>query len=203
MYPALNRRRFLARVVAVPLALGATGLSVVAKADPKAEAYVKSLTSQVLNLANSGKKGNPLKRDFGRLLDRYVNIRQIANFALGTYQKQLPAGDRQMFYDLVSNYAASLFVFYVDDFRGSDIEMNDVAKQGAFTIVSSTIVGKGVREKVRWRLSGSGGNLAVADVNIKGIWMTISMKKRFNDVLKKSKGDFKSLYAELREAETW
>jgi phospholipid transport system substrate-binding protein len=203
MCAVLNRRRFLVGAVTAPLALAAASSEGEAKADPKAEAYVKGLTGQVLNLANSGKKGNALKRDFGRLLDRYVNIRQIANFALGTYQKQLPSGDRQMFYDLVQNYAASLFVYYVDDFRGSEIEVNDVAKQGSFTIVSSTILGNGVREKVRWRLSGGGGGLAVADVNIKGIWMTISMKKRFSDVLKRSKGDFKPLYAELREAETW
>ena len=33
--------------------------------------------------------------------------------------------------------------------------------------------------------------------------MTISMKDRFTKVLKKSKGDFEPLFAELREAETW
>ena len=42
-----------------------------------------------------------------------------------------------------------------------------------------------------------------SDVNIKGVWLTISMKDRFNKVLNKSKGDFDPLFDELREAETW
>jgi ABC-type transporter MlaC component len=43
----------------------------------------------------------------------------------------------------------------------------------------------------------------VADLNIKGVWLTIAMKKLFGDTLNASKGDFGPLYAKLREAETW
>jgi phospholipid transport system substrate-binding protein len=204
MIKNLNRRRFISGALIVPfLAFFGSGESK-ANVDPKVESYVKSLTGQVLSLANSGRSGKALRRDFSNLLGRYVSMRKIANFALGTYQKKLPAGDREMFYGLVSNYAAALFVYYVDDFRGSEIEVNDMSKQGAFTVVQSAIVQKsGGREQVKWRLSGSPGNYAVADVNIKGVWMTISMKKRFSDVLNRSKGDFGKLYEELREAETW
>jgi hypothetical protein len=35
------------------------------------------------------------------------------------------------------------------------------------------------------------------------VWLTIATKKRFSDVLNRSKGDFGALFAELREAETW
>ena len=70
-------------------------------------------------------------------------------------------------------------------------------------MIQSAITGKGGREQVRWRLVPSGGGYRVSDVNIKGVWLTISMKDRFNKVLKNSKGDFGPLFAELREAETW
>jgi phospholipid transport system substrate-binding protein len=178
--------------------------SAFAKTDPKAEAYVNSITNEVISLANSGSKGRRLKAQFSSLLSRYVNVKKIANYALGTYQKQLPVGDRDMFYDLVSNYAASLFVYYVNDFKGNGLEVNGAQQQGSFVTVDSSITlnGKGI-EKVRWRLSPADGGFRVADVNLKGVWMTISMRKRFNDVLNKSKGDFKPLYDELREAETW
>jgi ABC-type transporter MlaC component len=56
---------------------------------------------------------------------------------------------------------------------------------------------------VRWRLTPSGSSYRVSDVNIKGVWLTISMKDRFSKVLKTSKGDFEPLFAELRKAETW
>jgi phospholipid transport system substrate-binding protein len=195
---SLNRRMLLAGVIS-----SAVSSVAMASVDPKAATYVKSLTDQVVRLANSNVRGRALKSKFSQLLSRYVSIRQIANFALGTYQKKLPAQDRDMFYGLVSNYAASLFAYYADDFKGNEVEITDTSKQGNFTTVSSAIKQGAGGERVRWRLSSSGGGYSVADVNIKGVWLTISMKKRFNDVLNRSKGDFRALYAELREAETW
>jgi phospholipid transport system substrate-binding protein len=56
---------------------------------------------------------------------------------------------------------------------------------------------------VKWRLTPSGGGYRVSDINIKGVWLTLATKKRFNDVLGRSKGDFSALFAELKEADTW
>lgn len=168
------------------------------------EDYVKGIAREVMALANGGQKGDGLKARFAALLNRYVNLRQIANYALGPHLKKLPANRSGEFYKLVNNYAASLFVFYVDDFRGSELEIVSTSKQGKFTVIQSAIKQKGGgREQVRWRLTGGGNSFRVADVNIKGVWMTISMKDRFNKVLTKSKGDFQPLFDELREAETW
>jgi phospholipid transport system substrate-binding protein len=194
----INRRLVLLGALAAVMPTAAA-----ANVDPKAASYVKSLTDQVIKLANGGVRGKALRSRFSSLLSRYVSMRQIANYALGPYQKKLPSKDREMFYDLVSNYAAALFVYYVDDFKGNEVEVTATAKQGNFTTVSSAIKKGAGGEKMRWRLSSSGGGYNVADVNIKGVWLTISMKKRFNDVLNRSKGDFNALYQELREAEKW
>jgi phospholipid transport system substrate-binding protein len=199
MNSRLNRREFAFGALLMSFAGPA-----MAKADPAAEAYVQSITNEVIKLANSGLRGKPLRSKFARLMARYVNLRGVANFALGPYQKKLPAGEREMFYDLVSNYAAALFVYYVDDFKGTGLEIKETAKQGKFTTIQSAIKLKGGgAEQVRWRLQPNDGGFRVSDVNLKGVWMTISMKKRFTDVLNRSKGDFKPLYEELREAETW
>jgi ABC-type transporter MlaC component len=136
-------------------------------------------------------------------MNRYINLKGIADYALGPYAKKLPAGRRDEFYDLVSNYAAALFVYYVEDFRGTTLEIMSTSKQGKFTVIQSAITGSGGREQVRWRLTPSGSSYRVSDVNIKGVWLTISMKDRFSKVLKTSKGDFEPLFAELRKAETW
>ncbi len=155
-------------------------------------------------LANSGQKGNALRARFAELLNRHINLRNIATYALGTYAPKLPAGKKDEFYRLVNNYSAALFVYYVDDFRGTDLEIMSNAKQGKFiTILSAIKRRSGGREQVRWRLLPSDGSFRVSDVNLKGIWLTISMKDRFNKVLKQSRGDFEALFAELREAETW
>lgn len=174
-----------------------------AQADTAAENYVKKIAADVMTLANTGQKGKALRGRFAALMNRYINLKGIADYALGPYNKKLLAGDRAEFYQLVSNYAAALFVYYVEDFRGTELDIISTTKQGKFTIIHSAITGKGGREQVRWRLMPNGGSFLISDVNLKGIWLRISMKDRFGKVLKKSGGDFGPLFAELREAETW
>ena len=186
------------------LALAAMlGMAAPARANTGAEDYVTGIARDVMQLANTGEKGPALRARFASLMNRYINLKSIADYALGPYGKKLPAGDRAQFYDLVSNYAAALFVYYVEDFRGTELEIISTTKQGKFTVIQSAIKGSGGREQVRWRLSPTDGGFRVSDVNIKGVWLTISMKDRFSKVLKSSKGDFDPLFAELKSAETW
>ena len=173
-----------------------------AMAGSAAEDYVHKLGIEVLRLAQGGSRGDKaLQRRFAGLLARYISIPGIANFALGTARANLPAGDKAMFYDLVANYAAALFVWFVKDFQGSDLKITSSAQQGAFTMVGSQIVGS--NQPVNWRVGGSDGALRIVDINVQGVWLTIAMKDLFTKTLNASNGDFKPLYARLREAETW
>ena len=198
-----NDRPLSRRAVLCGVAVAVLGLAGQARANTPAEDYVTRIAEDVMNLANHGQKGPALRAKFADLMNRYINLKAIADYALGPYAKKLPSGQRAEFYDLVSNYAAALFVYYVEDFRGTTLEILSTTKQGKFTVIHSAITGSGGREQVRWRLTPSGGSYRVSDVNIKGVWLTISMKDRFSKVLKSSKGDFEPLFAELREAETW
>ena len=168
------------------------------------ESYVNGIAEEVMALANNGKKGNALRSRFASLMGRYINLKAVADYALGPYSRKLPASRRSEFYKLVGNYAAALFVYYLEDFRGTELEIKSSNKQGKFTVIQSAIKLKGGgQELVRWRLSSGGGGYRVNDVNLKGVWLTIAMKDRFSKVLRKSKGDFGPLFAELREADTW
>ena len=197
---ALGRRRFL-RLAAATGVLAAFGAPVEA-ATP--ESYVQAIATDVMELANTGQKGTAMRGRFANLMNRYINLKGIADYALGPYRSKLPAGQRGEFYNLVSNYAAALFVYYVEDFRGTELQILSSGKQGKFTVISSAIKLKGGgREQVKWRLAQAGGGYRINDVNLKGVWLTISMKDRFSKVLSKSKGDFAPLFAELREANSW
>lgn len=196
----LGRRQLGGLALALLLAEGNVGPAAAATA----ESYVQAIAADVMALANTGQKGTALRGRFASLMNRYINLRAIADYALGTYRSKLPGGRRAEFYKLVSNYAAGLFVFYVEDFRGSELEIKQTTQQGKFTVITSAIKLKsGGREQVRWRLAPAGGGFRINDVNLKGVWLTISMKDRFTKVLGKSKGDFDALFNELREAETW
>jgi ABC-type transporter MlaC component len=169
-----------------------------------AGAYVSKIAAEVMGLANGGGSGAALRPRFVVILNKYINIRGIASFALGQHQSKLAGADKEQFYSLFSNYVASLFVAHVADFRGSDLKITSTTSQGNFTTVTSAIVSKGLgREQVKWRLASTGGAYRISDVNVKGVWLSIATKKRFGDVLKRSGGDFGPLFAELKEADTW
>lgn len=195
----LNRRHLAGLVLAAML--GSGGPALAAKG---AEDYVDTIAREVMSLANNGQRGPALQGRFAALMNRYINLKAIADYALGPYARKIPPARRNEFYRLVNNYAAALFVYYVEDFRGTELEIKSTTKQGKFTVIQSAIKLKGGgSEQVRWRLVPAGGAFRVNDVNLKGVWLTISMKDRFSKVLRSSKGDFDPLFKELREAETW
>ncbi len=87
-----SRREFAALLLGTALAGGVNPVS--AAVDP-AEGYVGRIAKEVMSLANSGAKGPALRGRFASVLNRYVNLRTIANFALGPYQKKLPPGRQE------------------------------------------------------------------------------------------------------------
>ncbi len=193
----LSRRTFFITALSLPMIGGVPAL-----ASTPAEDYVHQLGIEVLHLAAGGHKGDrALQRKFAGLLNRYINIPSVANFALGPAKSSLPDGQKSQFYELVGNYAAALFVWYVADFQGTDLKVTGSSEQGKFITVDSAVAGKG--EQLRWRVTGSPGAFRVADLNVKGVWLSIAMKKMFEDTLNSSHGDFQPLFAKLREAETW
>ncbi len=179
-------------------------LAAPAHADAAAEDYVTKIGKDVLRLANAGSRGKPTRNKFAVLLSKYVNLRGITMASLGTYQKQLPPGDKDKLNDLVTTYAAALFAWYVDDFKGKDFVVDRTAQQGKYLLVYSKIVKSGgADEPIVWYLAPQGGGYRIVDLSVLGVRLSSAMRQRFNDELKKSKGDFEPLYAMLREAETW
>lgn len=166
-----------------------------------AEQYVTSVGNNVIRLANSGAGKAAMRQRFSSLINQNTNVRSVGLVALGPYRKDLPAGMAGEFFKLVSFYMAAFFVYYVDEFQGSSIEIDSSSKQGNTTIVNSSVRFKnGSTSQVRWRVVGAG---QVGDINVRGVWLSLQLKKRFTDVLKRSNGDFKELFAELRSAESW
>jgi ABC-type transporter MlaC component len=171
--------------------------SVMAAADPKT--YVKAISKDVLTLANGAARGKQLRAKFVTLLSRHVNLRTIAGSALGTFRSKLPPGDKDKFNGLVTTYAAALFVWYIDKFKGGDITVDSVVQQGNFTIVKSKLSG----EQVVWYLTPKGDGFQVVDMSILGVRLSVAMRDAFSKELKRSNGNFEVLYAFLAEAETW
>jgi ABC-type transporter MlaC component len=196
----MNRRSFLALSV---FSLGFSGSGQLHAAGD-AKSYVTSIGKDVLALANGPVRGKPLRGKFVTLLSQHVNLRTIAGSALGTYRNKLPAADKEKFNELVTTYAAALFVWYVEKFKGAEFVVDSVVPQGKFTVVRSKIAkSKLSNEQIVWYLSPKGDGFQVVDLSILGVRLSVAMRDAFGRELKKSKGDFKGLYAFLSEADTW
>ena len=166
-----------------------------------AEQYVTSVGNNVIRLANSGQGKAALRQRFSSLINQNANVRSVGLVALGPYRKDLPPGMAGEFVKLVAFYMAAFFVYYIDEFQGSNIEIDYSNKQGNATIVNSLVrLKNGSTNQVRWRILGAG---QVGDINVRGVWLSLQLKKRFTDVLRRSNGDFNALFAELRSAESW
>jgi ABC-type transporter MlaC component len=172
-----------------------------ARALSPAEQYVTNVGSNVIRLANSGGGKSALRQRFSSLINQNTNVRSVGLVALGPYRKDLPPNMAGEFVKLVSFYMAAFFVYYIDEFQGSNIEIDSSNKQGNTTVVNSLVRFKnGSTSQVRWRIVGGG---QVGDINVRGVWLSLQLKKRFTDVLRRSNGDFNALFTELRSAESW
>jgi ABC-type transporter MlaC component len=189
-------------VMSFALLLATTTLAgPMARALSPAEQYVTNVGNNVIRLANSGQGKAALRQRFSSLINQNANVRSVGLVALGPYRKDLPPSMAGEFVRLVSFYMAAFFVYYIDEFQGSNIEIDSSNKQGNATIVNSLVRFKnGSTSQVRWRILGGG---QVGDVNVRGVWLSLQLKKRFTDVLRRSDGDFNALFAELRSAESW
>lgn len=198
----LNSRLSRRRLMGMAVLLATTTLAGrAAYALSPAEKYVTTVGSSVIKLANSGTGKAQMRQRFSSLINQHTNVRSVGLVALGPYRKDLPPNMAGEFTKLVSFYMAAFFVYYINEFQGSTIEVDSSNKQGGMTLVNSSVHFKnGSTTQVRWRIVGGG---QVGDINVRGVWLSLQLKKRFTDVLKRSKGDFGELFAELKSAETW
>ncbi len=196
----LTRRwivQLLLGVAALPLAVAGV---IPAAGATAPEAYVQSLGKEVVALANGGATGTALRSRFVSLLNRHSDVRSVALFSLGPYQKDLPANLKNEYFRLVIEYTAGFFVYYIKDFAGARFDVKSSTTSGKATIVDSAIrFAGGSSSPVKWRIVGLGGGLRVTDVNVRGIWLRLQMRQQFTSVLKRNRGDFNALLKYLKE----
>jgi ABC-type transporter MlaC component len=196
----LDRRGFILALAAGSASLAWPRGIRLAAAATGPESYVQVIGNDVIALARSGAQGGSLRSRFVSLLQRHSDIRGIALFSLGTYQKQLPPSERSKYFDLVIRYAAGFFAYYIDDFAGTGFDVKSSKPRGKSIEVESSIVYDGGRTApVRWSVVKTGSGYRVNDVNVRGIWLSLQMQQQFTAVLKRTKGDFQALFKYLRE----
>ena len=168
------------------------------------DVYLNRAAADFMTLARSGVAKKKMREKFAGLLQRYVDIRSISLTSLGPYQKQLTPEIKDEFLKLSEAYISAFFVYYIEEFQGVSLAVKSTSKQGKFTtVISNVMFSDGDAKPVRWRLMPTGSGYRIQDVNVRGVWLSISLKERYTDKMKRGRGDFAPLFEELRSAETW
>ena len=192
----LSRRAILSLSGAAAIAVTVPALPALAMTPQ--EKHVTVVANNVIALANSGHRGTALRNQVATLLVRYSDINGIAQFALGKYRRQMPAAIRKNYNNAVLYYLAGLFSRYADDFVGSGVQIKSSRKSGRFILVDSSLnLSKGGNTKLRWRLRAKGNYRKIADINFRGIWLSIRLREEIVKVLARHKGDFNALIGHL------
>ncbi len=167
------------------------------------ERHVTKIANSVIRLANSNYRGKTLHRKFERLLSTHANMNAVARFSLGRYRRQLPAKLKSRYNRLIKAYIAGLFVYYANDFKGRGLTIRSSRKSGKSVIIDSRIKGSGTSKKILWRVYSKGRRHRVTDVNIRGVWLSIQMRQKLTQLLKRNNGDFNKLLAFLAKYKNW
>ena len=179
------------RSMVVVCAAGVMGLvlasPVLAATCPQTGVVEKAGTAMI-QAAKSGSPGA-----FSDALRSYADMGSIAMFALGKYRQSLPAGRRDAFVALTTDYVSRTLNDFRLKFRADSITVKDCDGD----VIKSFIFflgGKG-NQPVIWRVKGT----KVADVNVQNVWLAQLLRTNLTGILDKNNGNFDALFAEMKK----
>jgi ABC-type transporter MlaC component len=199
----VTRRMALRAAMAAGIALtvlGASGSS--GNAATAAEAFASRAGAHAIQTAAYGGSAQQKVDRFRDLLRRYSNVKQVALFSLGKYEKQLPPNRAKEYFTLVEDFTAKLFASYAGNFAGREVQvLRSAPRTQNDIVVDSRILYNDDRRPapVKWLVAKRGNKLNIYDVNIQGVWLSLFIQQKFVSILKRSKGDFEPLFAYLKE----
>jgi len=189
---ARTTRRELLFGIAAAAALTATVGTRPALALNALETYVQRRGNEVIAAANASSASR-----FQSLMRRHADMRHIGQFALGSYANRLPASRRGEYQRLFEAWLGRKFVKHSRRLTGKSFQVT-TSRGGPVTyIVNGRVLGGG-RMPVSFRVRRTGGGYKVRDVNIGGIWLTLTIREAITRHLRRSNGDFNVLFAYLQ-----
>lgn len=191
----MTRRRLLAGICSLSLAAGG-GLLIAggsAAAAPSATFVVKA-GADLIRAAKSGSASA-----FRSLLKSYIDVNSMALFALGKFRRKLPQDQQSEYVGLVEGFMVYTLTQFGRKFKGREFEVTNVRQTNRGVTVESVLkfLG-GKKQKVTWKLVGSGGAYRVTDINFQGVWLAGLLRSTFTDLIKKNGNSIDGLMTYLR-----
>jgi len=198
----MARRKFSLALVALGLAIGATG---VRAGDPRSDAreIVRSMGESVIATLAAGADQSKREAAFGDLYRRNFDNAGLAAWAAGRAYAAASPAERQEYLEAFETYIVKAYAAQLSKYKGERLRIEKAEAEGQNVIVISKLVDpdpSAMRElEFRWRLHAVGGRLLVSDVVIDKISMALTEKRAFAGWLRDNDGALPGLTAKLRE----
>jgi len=122
---------------------------------------------------------------YTRVLQRHAGVTGLALFALGPYRRNLKDNMRSQYVRLATQYMGRVMADYGHRVLDGKLVIEDCFPQSGAMLVRSRIG----QSHLTWRVSGR----RISDVKVEGIWLALTLRSNFVQVLRDNDGDPQAL----------
>lgn len=182
-------------------------LSPAARADEAAENFMRGILDEA-NIVFEAPDEKSRFDGIERLVDKYVDMKRVAMFALGQYARQITDAQKEDYFPLFDRYAKLVYRESLSNYSGQRLEVTgSVDRSPHDIIVNSRVVGAKPGDRyadlvVHWRVYRSGeGEMFIFDAGANGVWLAIEQQSQFKSIIANNgggAGGIDALIADLR-----
>jgi len=185
----MNRRLFLATTLASGFAALSPALAVAQSDDTVARAFVQRISDDVVSMIRNPGGKAAQRAEFVALMDRYTNMRQLAGFSLGRYQRTMPEAMKSRYVQAFGRFIAATYVDRFGEYAGETITVGGARRTSDGYLVETTINSGSQPYTVLWDISDRSGEMRVEDFVMEGISMAQSQRSEFTSMIDGYGGD--------------
>lgn len=138
----------------------------------------------------AARNGSP--RAYTAALSRHASVAGLALFALGPYRREMTGGLKAEYVRLATQYMGRIMADHGHHIFGGKLVIKECFPQNGAILVRSRIG----QTHLTWRVQGQ----RISDVKVEGIWLALTLRQSFVQVLRDHGGNPQALIRYLRKS---
>ena len=169
---------------------------------PQAEAYVRQIADEVIDILVASDDKSVREARFRDLLREKADLRRIGRFTLGRFARTISKEDFATYQSLLETFIIKVYANRLGAYSNQKITILSSQQKNRNIIVKSRIEFATGRDPVIldwWLIEDKPATYKLFDVSILGIWMAQEQRATFLSVLNNNQGNFDILLNHIRQ----
>ena len=197
--PMLTRRTLLAMSGAAALLLATGTLHPASAQSGSAESFVRSFADELVAIVNGSQPYAQKKAALGPVIDRNVDVAQIARFCLGRYWNSATQAQQAQYMTIFHQVLLNNIAGHLGQYKGVSYTINGQSSEGGNTLVATEIVRPSApTANVQWVVENTGAGQKVIDVVPEGTSLRLTTRSDYASYLSRNGGSISSLLTALQ-----